>query len=510
MQINKTKNAVRNVAYGTIQRIVNIALPFVTRTVMIYVLGANYLGLNSLFTSVLQVLNLAELGVGSAMTFSMYKPIAEDDKDTICALMRLYKIYYRIIGVVILVAGLTITPFIPSLIKQDVPSNINIYVLYLMNLGSTVLSYWLFAYKNCLLYAHQRNDIVDRTSTIVICLQQLFQIGTLFLFKNYYFYLVIVLAAQVAKNITNAVIAAKMFPDYHPKGKLEKVEVKKINQRVRDLFTAKIGGTIVNSADSIVISAFMGLTALAIYNNYYYIMNSVSAFVFIIFSAITAGVGNSLVTASMKKNYSDFKTLTFIISWICGFCLSCFYSLYQPFMEIWVGSELMYGQDVVCMFCAYFYLYIISGIFTTYKDAAGIWHEDRFRSIIGAMVNLLLNLAFVQKFGVYAILMSTMLSYLIINIPWLIYNLFHVLFKRSAHRYIIQLLVYTGISVVGCAITAVCCSFITINGFGGLMSKAVVCIIVPNIFFLIVYCKTDMFKECLELLKRIKNIKKES
>lgn len=250
MQINKTKNAVRNVTYGIIQKIVNIALPFVTRTVMIYVLGANYLGLNSLFTSVLQVLNLAELGVGSAMTFSMYKPIAEDDKETICALMRLYKIYYRIIGTVILAAGLMITPFIPSLIKQDVPSDINIYILYLMNLGSTVLSYWLFAYKNCLLYAHQRNDIVDRTSATVICLQQLIQVVTLFLFKNYYFYLVVVLAAQIVKNITNAIIATRMFPDYRPQGKLAKVEVKKINQRVEDLFTAKIGSTVVNSADS--------------------------------------------------------------------------------------------------------------------------------------------------------------------------------------------------------------------------------------------------------------------
>lgn len=466
------------------------------------------MGLNSLFTSVLQVLNLAELGVGSAMTFSMYKPIAEDDKETICALMRLYKIYYRIIGTVILAAGLMITPFIPSLIKQDVPSDINIYILYLMNLGSTVLSYWLFAYKNCLLYAHQRNDIVDRTSATVICLQQLIQVVTLFLFKNYYFYLVVVLAAQIVKNITNAIIATRMFPDYRPQGKLAKVEVKKINQRVEDLFTAKIGSTVVNSADSIVISAFMGLTALAMYNNYYYVMSSVSAFVSIVFTAITAGVGNSLVTASIEKNFSDFKKLTFIVSWICGFCLSCFYCLYQPFMEIWVGQELMYGQAVVALFCFYFYLGAISGIFTTYKDAAGIWHEDRFRSLVGAAANLILNLAFVRQFGVYAILMSTILSYLVINIPWLIYNLFHVLFKRSAYRYIVQLLGYTGISIVGCAITAFCCNYIVLNGFIGLFVKAIVCIIVPNIFFLVVYFKTDMFRECIGLVKRIKGIRK--
>lgn len=211
----------------------------------------------------------------------------------------------------------------------------------------------------------------------------------------------------------------------------------------------------------------------------------------------------------MEKNYSDFKTLTFIISWICGFCLSCFYSLYQPFMKIWVGSELMYGQIVVSMFCAYFYLYVICGIFTTYKDAAGIWHEDRFRSLIGAIVNLILNLAFVQKFGIYAILLSTILSYLVVNIPWLIYNLFHVLFKRSARKYIIQLLGYTRVSIIGCAITAFCCSFIVYDSIIGLLSKTVVCFIVPNVFFLIVYGRTAVFKECLGLLKRIKNMGKE-
>ena len=222
MQINKTKNAARNLAFGSIQKVVNIIMPFITRTAMLYFLGAEYLGLNSLFTSVLQVLNLAELGVGSAMIFSMYKPIAEDDNETICALMRLYKIYYRIIGIVILIAGVCITPFISHLIKQDVPQNINIYVLYLLNLGSTVLSYWLFAYKNCLLYAHQRNDIIDKTSTIVICTQQLVQWIVLFAFRNYYFYLLIVLIAQAAKNIINAIFVSKMYPQYEAKGDLPK------------------------------------------------------------------------------------------------------------------------------------------------------------------------------------------------------------------------------------------------------------------------------------------------
>ena len=154
-------------AFGVVAKIYNLLLPFVMRTLLIYTLGMAYTGLNSLFTSILSVLSLAELGVGSAMTFSMYKPIAEDDTATVCALMQLYKIYYRVIGLVILVAGTAITPALPFFIKKDVPADINIYILYAINLLTTVLSYWLFAYKNCILYAHQRNDIGDKIGLVI-------------------------------------------------------------------------------------------------------------------------------------------------------------------------------------------------------------------------------------------------------------------------------------------------------------------------------------------------------
>lgn len=147
-RIERKKNATRNIIFGVILKAYQIVVPFLMRTAMIYFMGVQYLGLNSLFTSILQVLNLAELGAGSAMIYSMYQPIASDDKKKICALMRLYKFYYRTIGCVIAFLGLLLLPFIPHLVKSDLPDNLNIYVLYLLNLGATVLTYWLFAYKN--------------------------------------------------------------------------------------------------------------------------------------------------------------------------------------------------------------------------------------------------------------------------------------------------------------------------------------------------------------------------
>ena len=176
MKIERTKNAARNMFFGMSMKVFQTIIPFLMRTAMIYFMGVQYLGLNSLFASVLQVLNLAELGVGSAMVYSMYKPIAEDDHKTICALMRLYKIYYRAIGGIIAVIGLAFTRFIPYLITGDVPEGINVYVLYLLNLCATVLSYWLMSYKSSVLYAHQRMDVISKVGLVTSSIQYTLQL----------------------------------------------------------------------------------------------------------------------------------------------------------------------------------------------------------------------------------------------------------------------------------------------------------------------------------------------
>ena len=308
-KIERTRNATRNLIYGMILKIYQILLPFIMRTVIIYTLGVQYLGLNSLFTSVLSVLNLVELGVGSAMVYSMYKPIAEDDEQIICALMRLYKIYYYAIGLIIAIIGIILTPFIPKLISGDVPKDINIYILYLMNLGATVLSYWLFAYKNSILQAHQRTDIVSKVTLVTNTIQYGLQIIALCLFRNYYYFVIAMLAAQALTNVVTAIYADKLYPLFKPKGKLDQNEVKKINQRIKDLFTAKVGTVVVGSVDTVVISAFLGLTVLAVYQNYYYIMNSICGFITVIFASITAGIENSLVTETDKKILMTLKNL---------------------------------------------------------------------------------------------------------------------------------------------------------------------------------------------------------
>lgn len=504
MKIARTKNAVRNIAFGFVLKVYQLICPFMMRTVMICYLGVEYLGLNSLFASVLSVLNLAELGVGSAMVYCMYKPIAEDNKAEICALMHLYKIYYRIIGAVVAMLGILCIPFLPNLISGTVPEHVNLYVLYLLNLMTTVLSYWLFAYKNCLLNAHQRVDVLSKVSLIISTIQYVVQFIAVCVVQNYYLYLVTALVCQVLSNFMTAAVVSRMYPAYRAEGRLDRDVVLRINQRIRDLFTAKIGGVIVNSADTIVISAYLGLTVLAVYQNYYYIIMALITTVGIVFSSCTAGIGNSLIVESKEKNYRDLKKFTLMIAWLGGVCTCSLLCLYQPFMRMWVGEEFLLEFGAVVCFCIYYFVYEINQLLNLYKDAAGIWHEDRFRPLVTALANLAMNLAMVRCLGLYGVLLSTVISTACIGMPWLIQNLFTVLFDRGQKKdYVEKLFWYSGVTAFACALTLNVCSLIQYNDLLTFVLRGAVCAVLPNVIFWQAYRRQEEFADCVELVIRI-------
>ncbi len=504
MEINRTKNATRNIIFGIILKIYQLVVPFMMRTAMIYLLGVEYLGLNSLFTSILQVLNLAELGVGSAMVFSMYKPITEDDNETICALMNLYKIYYRVIGAVVLLVGCVLLPFIPNLINGKIPNDINIYFLYLMNLVATVLSYWLFAYKNSILQAYQRVDVISKVMLVTETIKYVFQLLALAIFNNYYYFVTVILITQIVTNIITAIVSDKMYPQYKADGKLSKEKKQRINQRIRDLFTSKVGSVIVNSVDNIVISSFLGLTALAMYQNYFYLITAVIGLVAIIFNACTAGIGNSLLVESKEKNFLDLQKFTFIISWIAGICTCCLLCLIQPFIKVWIGEKMLLSFSVVICFCIYYFVYEINQLLNTYKDAAGIWHEDRFRPLITALTNLILNLIMVRFMGIYGVILSTVISILVVGMPWLLHNLFNVIFEREYLKsYISKLFLYMIVVTISCALTYFICQFIHVQDYLTIIIRGCLCLIIPNIIYFIVYNKMPEFMQSLVLINNI-------
>lgn len=501
MKIERTQNASRNILFGTVLKVYQIAVPFCLRTAMIYLLGAQYLGLNSLFTSILQVLNLAELGVGNAMVYSMYKPIAEDDTKTICALMRLYRTYYRAIGLVIAVIGVTLLPWLPVLVEGEIPADMNLRVLYLLNLAATVFSYWLFAYKNCLLTAHQRTDVNSKIMLGVNTLQYGMQFLVLFFFRSYYLYLIVTLAAQILTNIVTSLVVGKMYPYYMAGGTLDKEITKSINRRIRDLFTSKLGAVIINSADTIVISAFLGLTILAVYQNYFFILTAILGLVDIVFHACIAGIGNSIIVESKEKVYRDFCKFTFIIVWIVGFCACCLLCLYQPFMELWVGRKMMLSISAVVCLCGYYFILELNQLLCTYKDAAGLWHKDRFRPLVTALSNLFMNLVMVQFWGIYGVLFSTVLSVLLVGMPWLLHNLFTVLFdKAKLGHYLKKMGVYVGTVVAACGITYRICGLLPVSGWCSLILRGIFCCIIPNAVFYTCFHKYEEFSQSVILV----------
>lgn len=499
MRIERIKNTSRNMFYGTALQILKLVIPFLMRTAMIYLLGVEYLGLNSLFTSVLSVLNLAELGVGAAMVYSMYKPIADDDTDKICALMLLYKKYYRIIGTVICIMGLFLLPFIPELISGEVPEDINIYILYLLNLFATVFSYWLFAYKGSILQAHQRNDVISKVTLATDSIKYLIQFLVLVTVKNYYLYVMVILLTQILNNIITAHFAEKMYPQYIAKGKLTQAEQKAINCRIRDLFTAKLGTVIVYSSDTIVISAFLGLRILAIYQNYYYLFTAVTALITIIYTSARAGVGNSIIVDNKEKIFSDFKKFLLVIVWISGFCSVCFLCLYQPFMELWVGRDLMLDFGVVICLVIYFYVHSLNTFLNSYKDASGIWHEDRFRPLIEAVTNLILNLVLVNFIGLYGIVLSTIFSMILVA-PWLIHNLFRLIFgTKYIRQFLVRLAYYTVVTFIAAVITYQICRYIDLPLIYMIAVRFIICIVCTNILLAIFYFKLPEFGQCVVL-----------
>lgn len=499
MKIARTDNAIRNIVFGVLYKAESIILPFFIRTAMIYIMGSQYVGLGSLFTSILSFLSLAELGIGHALVFSMYAPIAKDDDETLCALLNLYRKIYRCIGTVILVIGLALMPFLKYLISDGYPADINLYILYSIYLSNIVISYLMFGYKQSLLVAFQRSDIISKRTMIIQVVQNVVQFSVLLLTRNYYLYIIFLPVFTAVTNIFNLIIVNKMYPQYKCRGNISKELKRSIVKKVTALIGTKANAIVMHAADNIVISAFLGLTMVGIYGNYYYIMNSIVGIMTIIYTSLTAGLGNSLETDDVGKNYNDFNILSFLNFWLVTFCSVCLLCLYQPFMDLWVGKELMFGFDVVVLLTVYFFVYQIRRIVLTYKDAGGVWWEDRFRPYVMMFFNLTFNIILVQVIGIQGVILSTIIS-MLISLPWENYTVFKFIFKKSSLEYYLQFLKYVISAIAISAITYFACYWIP-YGWIGLFIRAGICVILPNVLLFLIFFKSNEFRQSMKIVK---------
>ena len=497
MQLERSHNAKQGIIHGFINKIILLVLPFIVQTIMIRTMGAQYLGIKGLFTSILQVFSLAELGFGTAIVYSMYQPISTGNTEELCALLKLYKRIYRYIGWIILILGLSIVPFLKNFISGEYPENLNLVLVYLLYLANTVLTYWLFAYKTSLFNAYQRYDIVSKISTITTSVMYLFQIMILLVIRNYYMYLIVAIICTVLNNLLINHEANRQYPQIKCCGNVDKKTKSEIKKKVMGLLIYKVCDTTRNSFDSIFISMFLGLTLTAMYSNYFYVITAVAGVLSIITSSLLAGVGNSIKLDSVEKNRNDMQRIDWIYMLISGWCMICIICLYQPFMEVWVGTELQFPFAIAIMFGVYFYLLKMGDIRALYADAAGLWWENRFRTIAEAIANIILNYLFVLKWGIYGIIGATLITIFIFGFIAAAYVLFKYYFKKGLASYFIQhgfLAVITGIV---CLITYKLCTLYVGNTWIVLIVRLLICCGVSPMIYYILLCRNKCFKDSI-------------
>jgi len=486
---SRTQHAKRNIVTSVINKLVIMLTNFVMRTVLIYYLGNVYLGLDSLFTSILQILSLSELGISSAMVYSMYKPLAENDTATVCALLKLYRTVYRWIAVAMTVLGLAIMPFLHIIVKKDLPDGLNLYFLFLINLGNTVLSYLLFSYRSSLFTADQKYSINNNIYSITKVGTTVIQIVAIILLSQqkdiaYYFYSLALPLTTILKNLALYILSNKMYPQYRCEGTVPKSEIDNIKKRVAGMFLHKVSFVFRNSLDSIVISAFLGLEILGQYNSYYFIINAISGIMILVSNSVTASVGNSIVVEDKKKNYADFKKLQLLYMWLTSWLTVGFVGCLQPFIKLWLGEKMLFGDGIMVIFCIYFFSTHFSRVCHIYRDAAGLWWQDRYRPIVETVVNLSLNILLVRFIGVSGVMLSTIFCIVFIEGTWGTRILFkHYFTEEKQSVYMLKLLLTWGLTAAAGVACYFVCGLIHLTGIPAFIVYGVVATIIANLVY---------------------------
>jgi O-antigen/teichoic acid export membrane protein len=501
--MNRMGNSMRNIFYGLLKYSIMIIAPFIMRTVLIYKLGIEYAGITSLFSSILQVLSLSELGFSSAVVYSLYVPVAKNDIPKICALLKLFKKIYSICGTVILIFGLAVCPFIKHLINGTYPSDINIYNIFIIMLINTAVSYLFSGYKSVLFIAYQRDDILSKCqilANLVMCFLQFF---FLFVTANYYLYVISLLIGTLLNNYLMYRYSKKMLPQIVCAGSVEQVEKKKLYSNVKALFGHQLDMVVITSTDNIVISAFMGLTTLTIYNNYYYVISAVLNMLIMIANSFVASIANSIVVEKDEKNYRDFISFTYSLGLINVGASVLMLVLFQDFMRIWMGKEMLFQLPTVILLVLSFYVRQFRRSVLTYKNAAGVWMLDRYKPYVASLVNLGMSILLVTFIGLNGVIISTIVSMVLIEIPWETKALFSGYFKRKASEYI-YVQSFLIVKLLGASFFSYfVLSMIKANSLILLLGKGILSLILVSLILIVFSVKDSEYKRLVILLKRM-------
>lgn len=439
--MSRTANAIKNAFFGLIGKTVNLIMAFIARTVFIYYLGSTFLGVNGLYSEILSLLSFAELGFGSAMTFALYKPVAENDREKIIKLLDFYKTVYRIIAGVIAVAGLSLMPFLQYIVKGAEWLSVSELKLYFaIFLTNTVVGYFV-TYKYAYINALQKNYIITNIDTIINTVVYCLQIVVVLVFNSFLVYLLVNSTVLVGSRLCIAVYLNKKYPilRMRPDTPLSSIEKQPIYSEVRGLVVHQFSNVAVHSTDNILISMISGLGVVAVgyISNYNMLMNSVLGFVTILFGSVTSGFGNIVATSTVDNYHKVFKEINFLNFWIYGFCSICFWILIPPFISLWVGSDKLIDTLSFSLIIVNCYLQGQSAAFNNARIAKGNFGKDKVWALAQAEVNLVVSIIAGHYLGLVGIYIGTVTSRLVYVI-FRPYTTYSFLFERSPIDYYSQ------------------------------------------------------------------------
>lgn len=494
--MGRVKYATRNIAFGYLSNAITLLLGFVLRTVFITKLDETLLGVNGLYTGVLSLLSLAELGIGTALNFSLYEPVAKKDYEKIKSYMQLYKKAYRTIAMVVAIIGLLLTPFLKYIIKNPGNNTLkDLTLYYLIFLFNTVSTYFV-SYKYSLVNAEQKNYIQTNIITITKAVTVSLQIIGLLVMPNFYLYLIISAMVELIQKIFVSIYLDRRYPylkdkDIQP---LTKDETSLVVEKTKALVFHKVGDVARLQTDSIIISAFIEVALVGIVDNYNMVISSVSNFVNIIFNSVLSSFGNLIATENKEKQYSLFKVYRFFARWIYGFSATGFFVLLTPLVMLWLGNDwTLPGTVIGCILIDYYF----KGdriVLSNFKTAAGVFEQDKYLALIQGAVNLIISIVLVQKIGLVGIYIGTIVSGMIANItkPIIIYR---VCFDKRAISYFVDSLKYGTVMIITLFISMLVrrsiFTEVTILSF---IVMAIALTIIFNTIFILVFRKTEEFK----------------
>lgn len=510
MSNSRTKNSALTILSSSIRQLLTVLLTFVSRTVFIHILGAEYLGLNGLFSNILSILALSELGIGSAISFYLYKPIADKDIHRIRVLINFYKICYRIIGLLILGVGMCLVPFLPMLVNFESQIPVNLYLVYVLYLLNTASSYLFFAYKQAIVTANQEQYKIEKINIVFTFVNCGADIFILLLFRNYISYLVVKFLLVLIKNLIIAIFIDREYPHLKGKetGKLKGEEIRSFFKDMWSVSLFRIGSTLFNSTDNIIISMLLGTVVVGYYSNYYLIISQIAVVIGILTRSFVAGIGNVIAKENKEKQFVIFKQLDFLMFFVTAFCTVCLFQLLNSFVKLWIGgtdSAYLLSQTVVLFLCLSFYMDSTTQILNAFREGSGNFRTGRTLQIIGGVVNIVFSIILGKIYGLEGIFAATIIGKLFITVSPFVMGVSQAVFGFSRFKLLKRYYLNMFIMVLALVINWLLCRPFHMNGILNFIIECLISCAVPMLIIIIVFGKTDEMKSLKERGKLIKN-----